>query len=156
MKQVIFALALLMVGMTASAQGTWDKRVREADPLKGIKEGMTYIYTQEDMGCVIIYGWEKPLIRIYSSNGIFNINSGGWVESLVGFYNANNELIEKTKLWFHEEHGSGYTFAMTVSNQKKKVAKIMRAMQTIDGYVRIIVPRYNGPDFDIKVIHYSE
>ena len=65
-------------------------------------------------------------------------------------------------LWLCKEDGSGYSYARTVNKgiippgQKKKVNKIFKALSDGTGYVRILAPRYNTTDFDLKITPYRE
>ena len=40
--------------------------------------------------------------------------------------------------------------------QKKKVRKIFEALRSGVGYVRIVTPRYDNSDFDIKILDFRE
>lgn len=162
MKKVITMMLMLTAVLTASAQGRWETIETEADELKGITGGNVYRYTDDNIGSFIVWDWNDPQMRIVSHDGIFNINSGGWLKILIGIYDAEGKMIEKTDMWLIKEDSRGYTYARTISKgmipagQKKKVNKIFKALQFGDGYVRIIAPRYNKTDFDLKIIPYKE
>lgn len=134
----------------------------EADELKGTKGGKLCVYSYEGVGSFVVWDWYDPQIRIVSESGIFNINSGGWLETLVGFYDNNGKMIDKFNLWLSREDGSGYSYARTVNKglippgQKKKVNKIFKALHSGSGYVRIVAPRYDAIDFDLKIPPYKD
>ena len=161
MKKIIVLLLMMSAVLTLSAQGEWKTVKTEADDLRGIKGGETCLYTEECIGSFVVWDWKDPQFLLVSDNGIFNINSGGWLEILIGFYNNDGGLIEKMKLWLSKEEGSGYKHARTIGNgmippgQKKKVNKIFKALQSTDGYIRIVAPRYDTVDFDIKIPPYK-
>ena len=46
----LFAIALLLVGLTASAQGTWSKHTTKGDELKEIPAGEYFKYTVDTLG----------------------------------------------------------------------------------------------------------
>ena len=149
--------------MTTIAQDSaWKTIYAEADELKGTKGGNVCMYTETGMGSIIVWDWNEPQFRLASSDGIFNINAGGWLEILVGFYKDDGTLIDKMNLWLSNEDGSSYNYARTISKgmippgQKKKVTKIFKALQSDNGYVRIVAPRYNVIDFDIKIPPYKK
>lgn len=156
MKRFLLFLVTLSP-LVVSAQGQWSIQATEADELKGTKGGDVCIFTETGIGSIVIWDWNDAQIRIISDNGIFNINSGGWLETLVGFYDGKGNMTEKMKLWLCKEDGSGYSYARTVNKgmippgQKKKVNKIFKALRADDGYVRIVAPRYNAIDFDLKI-----
>ncbi len=159
MKKLLSIAFMLLMVLKVSAQeiGTWNRILVEPDELKGEKGGMTYIYTQTGAGSFVVWDWNDYQFRLVSDNGIFNINNGGWLKTLVGFYDSNGKMIEKMNLWLSKEDGSGYSNARTVMKpippgQKGKVKKIFTALKEGDGFVRIIAPRYDKADFDIKIL----
>ena len=161
MEKVFLTTIMLLMTITTSAQGTWGSSEVEADELKGTKGGTVYVYTEKGMGSFVVWDWNDPQIRLVSDGSIFNINSGGWLEIMVGFYDDNGKMKEKMNLWLCKEDGSGYCYARTVNKgiippgQKKKVKKIFNALMGGAGYVRILAPRYNSIDFDLKITPYK-
>lgn len=83
---------------------------------------------------------------------------------LVGIYDADGKMTEKFKLWLDLVRDSGLKDLRTrnaggMSNpvgQKKKVRKIFEALRSGAGYVRIVAPRYDNSDFDIKIPAFRE
>jgi hypothetical protein len=161
MRKVLSIAILLLMTITASAQGAWISSEEEADELKGTKGGTICVFTEAGMGSFVVWDWNEPQIRLVSDSGIFNINNGGWLEILVGFYDDNGKMKDKMNLWLCKEDGSGYSYARTVNKgvippgQKKKVKKIFNALLSGTGFVRIVAPRYNKLDFDLKVAPYK-
>ena len=162
MKKYLLSLVMLMITFTVSAQGAWTTSKEEADELKGTKGGTVCIFSETGVGSFVVWDWNEPQIRLVSDSGIFNINNGGWLEILVGFYDDNGKMADKMNLWLCKEDGSGYSYARTVNKgiippgQKKKVNKIFKALSDGTGYVRILAPRYNTTDFDLKITPYRE
>lgn len=161
MKKVLSIAIMLLMICTASAQGTWSSKETEADELKGTKGGTIYVYSEKGIGSLVIWDWNDQQIRLVSDSGVFNINNGGWLEVLIGFYDDDGKMKDKTNLWLSKEEGSGYNYARTVNKgmippgQKKKVKKIFNALLSGTGYVRILAPRYNTIDFDLKITPYK-
>lgn len=83
---------------------------------------------------------------------------------MVGIYDANGTMTEKFEMWLDLVRDSGYKDLRTrnagsMSNpvgQKKKVRKIFEALRSGVGYVRIVAPRYDQNDFDIKILAFQE
>jgi hypothetical protein len=171
MKKVLLSFVMLLAAVAASAQGTWEKTITEADELKGIEGGEAYIYTVPQMGSFVFWGFDKFQYRLVSDEAQFNTKtvSGMSVyytglEAFVGIYDDNDKLIEKFKMWLDKEDNKANSFVRTrnaggMSNpvgQKGKVKKIFKALQSGKGYVRIVCERFNRSDFDIKITPFKE
>ena len=95
-------------------------------------------------------------------SGILSSANGELV--LVGIYDANGKMTEKFEIWLALVSDSGYKDLRTrnagsMSNpvgQKKMVRKIFEALRSGVGYVRIVAPRYDNSDFDIKILPFRE
>ena len=166
MKKVLFIFSLLLAGLTASAQGVWEKSVVEGDELKGRQDGTTYEYKVEGMGSLFIWDWNEYQFGL-SSNKQFNIKvSGGYsgIQILVGLYDDDDKLIERFSMWLDYEDNFAYRFVHTrnmgtMSNpvgQKGKVKKIFNVLRSGKGYVRIVAERFECTDYDIKVMPLKE
>lgn len=171
MKKLLLILTLFTSVMFISAQGTWEKSVTEADELKGEEGGTVYVYTVKDMGSLIIWDWNDFQYRLISEHQ-FDINSG-WsqfggsysgIKVLVGIYDDKGQLEEKYEMWLDKENNRANRFVRTrdagsMSNpvgQKKKVRKLFEALHRDNGYVRMVAPRFERTDFDIKITPYKE
>ena len=161
MKKIFFIIAFLLFIIKTNAQGQWISKTVATDELLGEKGGKTCIYHDPDMGTLVVWDWNDPQFRIISKEHIFNINSGGWIKTLIGIYDDRGNLTEKIELWLTSESSRDYTYARTISSgmippgQKKKVRKLFKALQNSSGYVRIVAQRYNDTSFDLKVIPYT-
>ena len=164
----VLTIAIMMVlALSANAQGEWRTVELEGDPLKGTESGTAYIYEDPEIGSFVFWGFDKFQYRITVAEGQFNINAGynryggsyAGLSVSVGLYDDNNKLKEMFKMWLDRESNSGNTFLKTrdsgVMNnpvgQKGKVKKIFNALKSGSGYVRIVAERYNTTDFDLKI-----
>ena len=163
----LMTIALMVVAMTASAQGKWEKSVIEADELKGQEASVAYVYTQPGTGSFIMWGFDIFQYRLTSDEHQFDIESGynqfagsySGIKVLVGLYDDNDKLLEKFTMWLDKEDNRANHFVKTrnaggMSNpvgQKGKVKKIFKHLQSGKGYVRMVCPRFNTTDFDLKI-----
>lgn len=169
MLTLIFVLSCTL-GMMAQTEGKWQVLQVEPDELKGAPGGSRYVYEMENMGQFIVWDWNEYQFMISSLHpfatervsGMVSVSNGELV--LVGIYDADGKMTEKFKLWLDLVKDSGYKDLRTrnagsMSNpvgQKKKVRKIFEALRSGVGYVRIVAPRYDNSDFDIKIPAFRE
>lgn len=167
MKKVLSIISLMAVLLTANAQGLWQKHELEADELKGQKAETAYIYTNPDVGSFICWGFENYQIRLISEKAQFDITAGyssmtgsyAFVKVLVGIYDDNDKLLEKFEMGFDREDNKANHFIKATTSRighKKMMKKIFAALQSGSGYVRMVAPRYNTTDFDLKITPYME
>ena len=71
MIKLLTVVMLQFVGMTASAQGTWNVVITEADELKGVKGGESYRFSLDSVGFIEIADWKKDRIKITTYDGEF-------------------------------------------------------------------------------------
>ena len=166
---VVFALSCTM-GMMAQTEGKWHVLQVEPDELKDEPGGLSYVYEVENVGWFIVREWDKYQFMISSFHPFATEHVSDLVSSyngelvLVGIYDANGKLKEKFEMWLDLVRDSGYKDLRTrnagsMSNpvgQKKKVRKIFEALRSGVGYVRIVAPRYDKSDFDIKILAFQE
>lgn len=167
----LFTIALfLLVGLTASAQGTWTNHKTSGDELKEIPAGEYYKYTVDSLGYVIIRNFDDWHLEIGTFVGDFcggfTTSSGGWqvpyVEIRMGLYDTNGKLIEKFfqniegdyNMNFRSAHTSEHW--LTTPQIRAKFKKMVRGMYEGNGYVRIVVKRMNMPDWDMKINSYKQ
>ena len=165
MKKLLTMVSLLLSLMT-SAQGTWEKVVREADELKGQKESTAFIYTDETVGSFIFWDGEVKF-RLVSTHEQFHFDSAYnrfsgtyyFATILVGFYDNNGNLVDKFDMNLDLEDNSANRFLMADTSRighKKKINRIFEALRSDSGYVRIVASRYQSTDFDLKIIPNKE
>lgn len=160
----LLAIALLMVlSMTASAQGTWTVSHREADELIGQTAQDVYMYEAPGIGTVVVWDWKKPDFRLITDKGFFNQvrlqGSGLCVPVKVGFYDKNGKLKTRFQLIMYCEDNHGMKWIATGGYYlagRGNIRKILAHMKSGDGYVRIVAELYDRPDFDIKVTPYQK
>lgn len=165
MRKILFMI-MMAVGMTAMAQdGKWVSQTIEGDELKGTSTTVAHCYIQEDMGMFIF--WEgSNRFAIVSTQMFSTTVSNGDTGTLafIGIYDNNGNLKEKIKLWLTLDTNSKFKklFAIETFNNpiikghKKNIKKVLDALKSGDGYIRILTSRYQTSDFDLKVPYYHE
>ena len=154
----------------AQTEGRWHVLQVEPDELKDEPGGISYVYEVENVGWFIVREWDKYQFLISSRHPFAAEHVSDMVSSydgelvLVGIYDANGKLTEKFEMWLDLVRDSGYKdlrtraagFMNNPVGQKKKVRKIFEALRSGVGYVRIVAPRYDKSDFDIKILAFQE
>jgi len=163
MKKLLILLHLVVAGLVASAQGTWSTGMNEADELKGLLGGPYYRYDVEGMGSFILWDWEDWKFRIITDKGTFyslSGNAGQYVSISMGLYTPEGQLKEKFENSIEVDITSRNTATinknwMYFPGHRKKIKKMIRALKSGEGYVRIVCKRNNMQDFDLKVTKYD-
>lgn len=167
MKKVLFFLMMFLCASISKAQGVWEKRTVEGDELKGTKSHDVYIFTDENVGSFVFFGPDTYMFRLTSDKEQFDINSGyssytgpyAFVTTLVGIYDDNGSLLEKFEMNLDREDNKANHFLVATTSRighKKKMKKMFEAILSSKGYIRIVAPRYNSTDFDLKILPYAE
>ena len=163
MKKLLI-IALIMVGMTANAQGIWSMYELQADELIGEPGGKYIKFTNDTIGSVTIREGDDFWMQVESSNGnfygIYDPNSVGIVQMLFGLYDGNGNLLVK---YDGKIHGTEHTNFRSVwidkdwayFGQKPVLKKIIAGMKSGSGYARLVIHRVNMPDFDLKITPYN-
>ena len=166
MRKVLSILLMLSAVLKVSAQeGEWMSQTIQGDELKGTETTVAHYYIQEDMGVFVF--WDNKNGFAISSHKMFKSTvSNGDTGSLafVGLYDNDGNLKEKMEIWMILERGSDYKklFAFEtrsnpiIKGHKKNIKKILDAVRSGDGYVRILAGRYQTSDFDIKIPPFKE
>lgn len=159
MKRII-ALLLLFIPLLSMAQ-QWEVIESEPDELKGTQGGVSYCFTDDEVGGFVYYGDYQFSIFANEPN-FFRIERIGdyrGAQVLVGLYDGNDKLIEKFKMWLDEVDNTVMRFLKTRNmggmfnpvGQKGKVKKIIKHLNGKSGYVRIVTSRYDSTDFDLRI-----
>lgn len=172
MKKLLSISIMMLMVLTVSAQGEWEVTEVKGDELKGTQDATAYTYSVEGMGSLILWDFNNPMFRLVSTTAQFNTvthynqYSGSYsgVKILIGIYNDNDKLLESMDLWLDRSDNMGNYVVQTrptkgmngIIGQKKKVQKMFKALKSNGGYVRIVVPRFQTTDFDIKIKPYIE
>lgn len=160
MKKLLTIVLLLVVGLTAGAQGTWRVLHREADPMKGQEAKDVYIFDAAGIGSVVVWDWNKADFRLITEKGMFRtwVSSGTvFVPVKVGFFDesGNMEKLVTIQLLPEDNHMRKYiATADYYMFGRKDIKKIISRLKSGKGYVRFVAERYNEIDFDIKVTPY--
>lgn len=167
MKKVLFTMFMLTACIAVYSQGEWKKSEIKADPLKGIDGGDVYIYTDPEMGSFIFWGYDTYQFQLVSKKELFHtkVSDGdvGYAVS-IGIYDTKDKMVEMFKLWLDLKDNSGHQVLQARSTkgmsaivgQKSKVKKMFKTLQSDGGYIRIVTPRHNTTDFDLKITPYKE
>ena len=155
----LLTLAALLLTLNASAQ--WTKFHKAADELKGTSEHTTIQYNS---GNFVFSLLSDDQFAIQTDEGIFDyVYSNGYTGCLVrvGLYSAEDTLLEKFDLWLDkiDSHALRTRDRGTMFNpvgQAKKCKKLSKHLRTTTGYARIIAPRHEASDYDLKIPHLPE
>lgn len=167
----LLTIALMLIGMTAYAQGVWKTVKVEADELKGVKGGESYQFTVDSIGFIEITDWKKDRITITTNEGVFEyskqevvnpvtrMNKTVYVSKiLIGLYNSEGGLQEKLdgESYFAEENPKSLLVVGRTFSQTRIMKRMLKAVQSGEGYLRIISKRKGMPDFDLKTTPYNQ
>lgn len=163
MKKLLTIVLFLIASMTAKAQGTWSTGMNEADELKGLLGGPYYRYDVEGMGAFILWDWEDWKFRIITDKGTFYTKSGSagqYVSISMGLYSPDGKLTEKFENAIEVDITSRNTATinknwMYFPGHRKKIKKMIRALKSGEGKVRIVCKRNNMQDFDLTITKYD-
>ena len=152
----LLTLAAMLLSITASAQ--WTKFHRDADELNGTSEHTSLQYNS---GKFIFSLLADDQFAIKTEEGIFDyeyVNGVTGCQVLVGLYREDGTLLEKFKIWLDKNTSTILRTrnAGTMFNpvgQAKKCKKLSKHLRTTTGYARIIAPRHEATDYDIKIPH---
>lgn len=163
MKKLLTITMLLLMGLTAGAQGKWTATRFAADELTGQGAYTAYQYNEPGKGSYISWGWDDPDFRLITEKGIFQESvCYAWfgqykaVRVLVGIYNTQGELQEKFYIEMYKESSSlgDKIHLSSMKKERKKAMKIAETLSGNNGAVRFICSRYSQSDFDIIVPYF--
>ena len=165
MKKLLKIALLLLNVMTVNAQGTWSTGMNEADELKGLLGGPYYRYDVEGIGSFILWDWEDCKFRIITDKGKFDEQfstySRNWSISIsMGLYSPDGKLTEKVECPIESDHSSPNTATINknwngIWRNRKKIKKMISALKSGEGFVRIVCKRKDISDFDLKITKYD-
>lgn len=97
---------------------------------------------------------EDNYFRITSSYHIFDYTLEKIVNVIVGFYDKDNNLIEKINMtfWPNDDDPTEAISSHVMLKNKKKGRKVMQYLKNEEGYIRLLAPLYRSNyDFDLRV-----
>ena len=160
----LLTFVLLLAWLTSSAQGTWSTGMNEADELKGFLGGPYYRYDVEGVGSFILWDWEDWKFRIITDKGLFDsrISSSGnyYVSISMGLYSPDGKLTDTFENSIEVDNTSRNTATinknwMYFPGDRKKIKKMIRAIKSGEGVVRIVCKRNDTSDFDLRITKYD-
>lgn len=147
MKKFIVVLACFLCCFTLNAQ--WYSRLVPGDELLDTED--TIVYRFQSGGDSFVCWDTEDYIKINSGGGTFDyelLNGASYFTALVGFYNNDGTLVEKTICDFIcEDHDASQAFSLSDEVSKKIILFLM----TGEGKVRIVAEKYRGTKFDISI-----
>ena len=164
MKKYLLCLSLLLVPCISVFAQSWKSIKTEGDELIGNDDHESYIFTDGQYS-FIYWSNKDDYFRIYTDNKFFDTetkrgaNGEHVFVALVGFYDENNNLIEKNDKFCMEVDGGGKSnsahpnkYTLMGGNNKKTSKKILNYLESSKGYVRFVCNLYGtGERFDLKV-----
>lgn len=156
-KKFLSVALLAFVFTTGAYAQKWEHFVTEADELLSEKGHESWVYSDEQGNSFVIWSDEENNFRIICANGIFD-RTGQLADAIIGYYDMDNNLIEKTKIGLIVSEGQGNQAhpnmvpMMRPVYNPKRVGKLMQTIKLEQGFVRIIVPLYGtNAKYDIKI-----
>ena len=163
MKKVLLSIALMLMGLSASAQ-VWEKTLEEGDQLKGTKDRMKYrIESPDGTQMMMFYGssdkWKVGIVgNSFKPDKSLHVHSSTknfLIYATIGFYNEDDQLVTKWDNCMMELTNIYRVAETSETLWGKKTTKgcreVVPYLLNEKGYVRIILPTFLGPDFDFKV-----
>ena len=153
MKKII-TMIMLLTAMAVSAQ-EWKKEVHSADELTGIPEVVEYSYSCNEFSMMVVEGtngWAIYGPSFKPDHTHVNSSNNFETYATIGFYDTDGKLVEghrNCKL----ELTNMYRMALMAANKRKNKGQyaVNEYLKNGKGYVRIIIPTIQGPDFDVKI-----
>lgn len=165
MKKLLTIALMMLVELTASAQGTWSTGIREGDELKGDNGGPYYRYEIENEGGFVLWDWNDWEFKIFTTKGGFDVwyyqnNGARFINITMGLYTLDGKLIDKRDMPLAADHThkeawinkKGIYYPAT----RKTIKKMFKALKSGEGYVRVVCARKGASDFDLKITPYVE
>ena len=165
MKKLVTTALMLLVVLTANAQGSWSTGMREGDELKGDNGGPYYRYEVEGEGGLVLWDWNDWEFKIFTTNGGFDVwyyqNSGfRYIRITMGLYTLDGKLTDKRDIELAADHTHKEAWinkkGLYYPATRKMIKKMLRALKSGEGYVRIICARKGAADFDLKIMPYNQ
>jgi hypothetical protein len=165
MNKLLTIALMLLIELTANAQGTWSTGIREADELKGDNGGPYYRYEVKGDGGLVLWDWDDWEFKIFTTKGGFDVwyyeKSGfRYIRITMGLYTLDGKLTDKRDIELAADHTHKEAWinkkGMYYPATRKMIKKMLKALKSGDGYVRIICAREGTTDFDLKITPYKE
>ena len=171
MKRILTIIIMVVLCVTAYAQGNWITVKVEADELRGIEGGESYLYSVDSIGTIKIADWKKDRITITTNEGVFaytknqvnnpviNMSKVVYVSKvLIGLYDTKGVLQEKLdgESYFDDDSPKSLLVVGRTFSQSRQIKRMLKAVQSGGGCLRIGCKRKDMPDFDIKTTLYKK
>lgn len=170
MKRILAIMLMTVFSITVFAQGMWTTIKVDADELKGIKAGESYQYSVDSIGSIEIADWKKDRIIIKTKDGIFEYSKHEVVNNvthmnkvvhiskvLIGLYNRDGALQEKLdgESYFDDDSPKSLLVVGRTFTQTRQIKRMLKVVQSGEGYLRIVCKRKDMADFDLTTTPYQ-
>jgi len=153
MKKVFLIIALLLAGMTVSAQ-EWERKTTEADEMLGTTADTLYEWRNAD--CVFTFsknsnGWSVKGFGFKPGTTHLSRRNNFLTYARIGFYNENDSVLsiyDNCKLELTEIYCRATSDA---SRKKEGQYAVNDYLKNEKGYVRILIPLIRGGLFDVSI-----
>ena len=171
MQRILAIIIMTVLCGAIHAQSTWTTEKVEADELRGIEGGESYLYSVDSIGTIKIADWKKDRITITTNEGVFaytknqvnnpvtNMSKVVYVSKiLIGLYDTKGVLQEKLdgESYFDDDSPKSLLVVGRTFSQSRQIKRMLKAVQSGDGCLRIVCKRKDMPDFDIKTTLYKK
>ena len=153
-------LIFFLIFATLPMFAQWSKTVVKGDELKGTSDGVNCVYS-DDFKHIAFNEKSDNYFIVVTDKSFFNYSSIRGsnrrfiVDGLVGLYDNQDKLIERIEITFEtmEKPTTVYPNKYTSKggNNLKRSKKVIDYLKNENGYVRIVLPLYNGEEFDLKI-----
>ena len=171
MQRILAIIIMTVLCGAIHAQSTWATEKVEADELKGIEGGEKYLYSVDKYGTVEIADWKKDRITITTNDGVFvytkhqvdtpvtNMSKVVYISKvLIGLYDTKGVMQEKLdgESYFDDDNPRSLLIVGRTFTQSRQMKRMLKAVQSGEGCLRIVCKRKDMPDFDIKTTPYKK
>lgn len=171
MQKILAIIIMTVLCGTVLAQSSWTTEKVEADELRGIKGGESYLYSVDSVGTIKIADWKKDRITITTNEGVFaytknqennpvtNMSKVVYVSKvLIGLYDTKGVLQDKLdgESYFDDDSPKSLLVVGRTFSQSRQIKRMLKVVQSGDGCLRIVCKRKEMPDFDIKTTPYNK
>lgn len=147
MKKLIMAIVCLMTMIVSVNAQRWETKKIQGDELMGTKSYQSISYSDASNGGGLILSNLKDRVCLYTIRGIFDYDVNDRVGIIIGFYNSNKALVKSRKniTMLKLDYQAGFIYSDEI------IKEIYQYLSSNNGYVRIVIPRYEKVDLDLKI-----
>lgn len=146
MKKFLWLIVCLMTMISANAQ-KWSTSLIKGDELKGTITYKSISYESQKAGGLFILSSLTDRVCVGVLRGIIDYDVNDRAGVTIGYYNSNGKLIDSRKnvTFLKLSSTSGFIYSDEI------IKEIYQYLSSKTGYIRMLVPRYDRDDLDIKI-----